>query len=164
MSVPGRRDLVEDVLQEGAMIALRKLDEFDRDTHFAAWMSRIVRYVALNHARRVQRGPVALPETDHMPGEEMRVIPFPMNSRGEMLADQDSFDDEVIAALEGLDETARACLLLRTVMDMPYREISRILDVPEGTAMSHVHRARRTMRERLGGPSSSSTSHIREGS
>ncbi|MBT8485493.1 MAG: RNA polymerase subunit sigma-70, partial [Phycisphaerae bacterium] len=48
----GHRDVVEDVLQEGALIALRKLDQFDPDTSFFAWMGRIVRYVALNQARR----------------------------------------------------------------------------------------------------------------
>ena len=48
-----------------------------------------------------------------------------------------------------MEETARACLLLRTLQDMPYREIALALDIAEGTAMSHVHRARMAMRERL---------------
>ena len=48
--------------------------------------------------------------------------------------------------MKRLEETARTCLLLRTLRDMPYREISLLLDIPEGTAMSHVHRARQAMR------------------
>jgi len=57
--------------------------------------------------------------------------------------------DRVLEALVSLEETARACLLLRTVLDKSYREISLALDIPEGTAMSHVHRARKAMRRML---------------
>ena len=149
VGVLGRRDQAEDVLQEGAMIALRKLDQFDPETRFVAWMSRIVRYVALNHARRRQRSPGGIAEPDNFTETKTAVHRFPMNARGELVVDQDSFDDDVLAALGGLDDTARACLLLRTVTNLPYREISRVLDVPEGTAMSHVHRARHYLRERL---------------
>ena len=72
-----------------------------------------------------------------------------VSSRGMVVPGQESFDDDVLKALDALEETARACLLLRTVMDMPYKEVSLALDIPEGTAMSHVHRARKTMRDRL---------------
>jgi DNA-directed RNA polymerase specialized sigma24 family protein len=40
-------------------------------------------------------------------------------------------------------------LLLRTIEQMEYSEISKVLQIPEGTAMSHVHRARQHLRERL---------------
>jgi len=57
--VLGTAEQAEDVLQEGAMIALGKLDQFDADTSFVAWMGTIVRFVALNHARRRQRAPMS---------------------------------------------------------------------------------------------------------
>ncbi|MEO0587563.1 MAG: RNA polymerase sigma factor, partial [Planctomycetota bacterium] len=63
--------------------------------------------------------------------------------------DQLAFDDAVVAALGGLEPTARACLLLKTVHGHSYAEIGQMLGVPEGTAMSHVHRARKRMRETL---------------
>jgi RNA polymerase sigma-70 factor (ECF subfamily) len=63
--------------------------------------------------------------------------------------DQTEFDDRLVGALGNLDETARICLLLRTLESMSYRDISRVLAIPEGTAMSHVHRSRRTLREAL---------------
>ena len=52
-------------------------------------------------------------------------------------------------ALNSVSDIARACLLLRTIEQMEYAEISRLLAIPEGTAMSHVHRARQHLRERL---------------
>ena len=69
-----------------------------------------------------------------------------LTAGGELRADQGAFDDQVLACLGALEPTARACLLLRTVLDMRYREMARVLDVPEGTAMSHVHRAKRELR------------------
>ena len=52
-------------------------------------------------------------------------------------------------ALDTLEETPRACLLLRVLNELSYKEIGQVLDIPEGTAMSHVFRCRRTMLEKL---------------
>lgn len=151
-AVVGNSSQADDVLQEAAMIALGKLDQFDPETQFAAWMGRIVRYAALN-ARR--RGGLALPVDPERLSETVesppRSAPPQLSGRGELTPDQSAFDDRVLAALGDLDDTARACLLLRTVMEMPYREMALALDIPEGTAMSHVHRARRTLSRRLFG-------------
>jgi RNA polymerase sigma-70 factor (ECF subfamily) len=146
--VLAQRDQVDDVLQEGAMIALRKLDQFDPDTSFIAWMGRIVRYVALNQGRRQRRRATVGLDPDTLP-----ITAGPADAaasaRGELIADQRAFDDDVLHALRSLEDTARSCVLLRTVLDLPYREIALALDIPEGTAMSHVHRARGALRERL---------------
>ena len=54
-----------------------------------------------------------------------------------------------MSALGHLSEVARACLLLRTVEGLDYGEIGRALGIPEGTAMSHVHRSRMRLRAEL---------------
>lgn len=151
VAVLGDRTGADDVLQEAAVIALEKLEQFDPQTNFSAWMGRIVRFVALNHGRRRSNMPAAnLDPTalDRSPARQ-QVGGTPLDNRGQVPPDQENFDDRVMAALNMLDETARACLLLRTLMNMPYREISLVLDIAEGTAMSHVHRARIALRERL---------------
>ncbi len=151
VGVLGNREGANDVLQEAAMIAMGKLVQFDADTSFTAWMGRIVRNVALNHARHERRrAPVVDPhalEVHAVDGVGRQAAPI--SGDGRLAADQEVFDDRVVAALNNLDETARACLLLRTVLDMHYREISLALDIPEGTAMSHVHRARRQLGDTL---------------
>jgi RNA polymerase sigma-70 factor (ECF subfamily) len=133
------------------MIAMGKLVQFDADTTFTAWMGQIVRNVALNHARHVRRrAPSVDPHAlEAHVGDDLHHQAAPVSGGGTLVTEQEVFDDRVVAALNNLDETARACLLLRTVMDMPYREISLALDIPEGTAMSHVHRARRQLRDTL---------------
>ena len=157
--VLGRTAGAEDVLQEAALLALKKVDQFEPGTHFVAWMAQMVRFVALNQLRKQTRAHAApLDETDAgsvcglphraaTPGggaPELR-----LGARGEVPTGQRSFDDELMRALGGLSEVARACLLLRTIEAMDYEEIGRVLEIPEGTAMSHVHRSRMKLREQL---------------
>src|SRR5262245_57326227 len=134
------RTQAHDVVQEAATIALTKLGEFDPRTSFAAWMGQIVRFVALNESRRRAR--------QRTTGVSPEVLGKGPGGAGNV---EGTLDGRMQRALEGLEETARACLVLRAVQGLSYAEIATALGVPEGTAMSHVHRARLAIRDRLGG-------------
>lgn len=153
-AVLGSRDEVEDVLQESALIAIGKLGDFQPETSFTAWMAQIVRYTALNTARRRARRRAVVSIHDDLleqpAGSEHRGNgSVSASPKGNLPAYEEAFDDRLLGALKSLGETPRTCLLLRTVEEMSYREISEILGIPEGTAMSHVHRTRQALRERL---------------
>jgi RNA polymerase sigma-70 factor (ECF subfamily) len=152
--VLGRSTGAEDVVQEAALLALGKVEQFEPGTHFTAWMAQMVRFVALNHLRRQTRNRATpLDETDpqaHRAAARPAGPALHLGGRGEVPAGQQSFDDELMRALASLTEIARASLLLRTLEGLDYEEIGRVLGVPAGTAMSHVHRSRLRLRERLG--------------
>ncbi len=152
-AVLGGRELADDVLQESALIAFDKIDDFNAHTSFTAWMGQIVRYVALNaarqRARRMTVGSIDHHAIENPARDNHYEKAAALNHRGELNPDQRIFDDRVLTALNTLTDTARACLLLRVVLDMPYQEIALALGVPEGTAMSHVHRSRRALRDIL---------------
>ena len=115
-------------------------------------MGQIVRFVALNAVRRRARPADRTADSSNLERvADYRSSPddVPVERISQMDARDLPFDDRVLAALNMLDQTARMCLLFRTLHDMPYRRIAQILDIPEGTAMSHVHRARKTMRGQL---------------
>ncbi|HLO40812.1 MAG TPA: sigma-70 family RNA polymerase sigma factor [Phycisphaerales bacterium] len=133
------RELSRDVVQESAIVAMRKLGEFDASTSFNAWMSQIVRYTAMNEVRRRSR---------RRENAGLDAAERPGSAHGHHVGL--GFDQKLTAALETLDETARACLLMKIVMGLEYRDISDAMGIPEGTAMSHVFRARKALRERLG--------------
>lgn len=151
------RSGVDDVLQESAMIALAKLNQFDPSTSLTAWCGQIVRNVARNHARLAKRRRAVDADLRLVPAEESGGAPADRTLAGfaALHPDQAAFDDRVVRALAQIEETARACLLLRTLKDMSYREIALALGIPEGTASSHVHRARRALRDRLAEQASS---------
>lgn len=144
--------LAEDVLQEAAITALRKLEDFDPETSFVAWMSQIVRFTALNFLKiRNRRKTESLGvHSDTEPVTvNQSIAETSVSATGQLFSDQDDFDDEVVAAIKCLDPERRACLLLRSVHGLGYDEIAEIIGIPEGTAMSHVHRAKASMRQQL---------------
>jgi RNA polymerase sigma-70 factor, ECF subfamily len=153
--VTGDRSSAEDIVQDAAVIALEKASEFRPGSNFAAWMAEIVRRCALNHRRKAKgrrtfaADPAVLSRMDHRTarasggGVEHGPIATPA---GEVLEHQSAFDDELVRALKELSEDARCCLLLRTVEKLSYAEIAALMRIPEGTAMSHVHRSRATLR------------------
>ena len=153
--VTGERQSAEDIIQEAAVIAFEKIDQFQQGTNFSAWMAEIVRRCAQNHRRKTLHrrtfaaDPAVLSETqgDERPVEERSPI---IGSGGELAPDQTSFDDELSQALGSLTVEARSCLLLRVLESLTYAEISELLNIPEGTAMSHVHRSKSALRRRLG--------------
>ena len=136
------RSLAHDIVQEAAVVAMSKLGEFDRSTSFSAWAGQIVRFIALNELRKKGKGART--------GDDLSLSIAGTGSRIDAVPEHEvELRAKLSQALGTLDDTARACLLMRTVMGMSYQEIAAALDVPEGTAMSHVHRSRQSLRTTL---------------
>lgn len=151
-AILGDRDRAEDIVQEAAITGLRRLESYEAGTDFAAWMGQVVRFTALNARksagnRKMQAvdGHVLEQTVSESPG----TASDPVSLAGVLAEDQDAFDDSVTEAVESLEPERRACLLLRVVHNLSYTDIAAQLGVPEGTAMSHVHRAKATLRRSL---------------
>lgn len=147
VGVVGNAHLAEDVVQEAAVIAMDKFDSFTPGTSFAAWAGQIVRNVALNSLRKERRrsskaASVGFLDEVAEAGDQSPSAPGPTSAK---LA----ADSNIAEALAEVSDIARACLLLRTLEDMDYARISAVLGIPEGTAMSHVHRTRKVLRGKL---------------
>jgi len=150
--VLGSSSEADDVLQEACIQALGKLEQFERGTSFPAWMGRFVRNVARNHARRLFRrnlgGTNRGSLLEELPATTSRDAD-PIDEAGALQEDQASFDDRLMGELQELAPLPRACLLLRTLLELSYAEISQALEIPEGTVASHVHRTRNLLKRRL---------------
>lgn len=160
----GDRSEAEDLVQEAALVGLRKLDEFIPESNFVAWMAKIVRMHALNwrrkHAgrRTSAADPVDIDQSQAAPRAPAGAPAIADAAAGQVHAIQESFDDVLLRGLQGLEETPRACLLLRIVHELSYDEIAAMLEIPAGTAMSHVHRAKRRLRDDLSSQVATETS------
>ena len=154
LGIIGDRTYADDIVQEAAIIALEKADQFTPGTSHVAWLSEIVRRCSLNYARKIRGRKTAAADPDVLAAStEEKSMPesaWPIRPEtGELVSDQSEFDDALIGALNKISAEARCCLLLRTVQNLTYAEISELMHVPEGTAMSHVHRSRRHLRNSL---------------
>lgn len=56
---------------------------------------------------------------------------------------------QIMSAVDTLPDDQKQVLILRELEEMPYKEISEILDIPEGTVMSRLYYARRRLQELL---------------
>lgn len=139
-----------DIVQEAVMTAWRQYDRFEPGTDFKAWMFRILVntiYSFNKKTRRDRQLRVAAPvEELDWALERENSWPVILEDSGQVL---EQLDDRLVAALDSLSADERQCLLLRLLEGFTYKEISGLLDMPLGTVMSHVHRARLKLRERL---------------
>lgn len=145
-----RKSHVNDVLQEAVMTAWSQFDRFERGTNFRAWMFTILLNTVYRVNRKIHRSREVALDSDVFDPEHLIEKETAWLS---VLEDPDrvmqSLDDRLVAALDRLSTTERACFLLRLLEDFSYKEIAEQLDLPMGTVMSHVYRARMKLRERL---------------
>ena len=139
-----------DVLQSAITVAFRDFDKYSEGTNFRAWLFRYVTLEILNRNRASHRLPKVLTEESPQPASRLDLTSF----RLETLLDDpeavlDHCDDLVARCVWELTPQERNILLLRAIGDFKYREIAEILEIPIGTVMGLLSRARSQLRDRL---------------
>ena len=140
LSVTGRHEDAEDAAQEAFMVALKRLDECRKPERFAGWLMTIVRNRARNLVRRE-----SLRETDQLPPGIRSKVPTP-----DRIAETIELRDMLKAALAALPEVQQQIVMLHDVEGWKHREIAERLELPSGTVRSHLHFARKALRNALG--------------
>jgi len=149
LSLTRRREEAEDVVQEALYRGWRSVATFERGSNFRGWMFRILHNVFTNRWHREQRAPKAVdPETLDPAAPD---APLPdVRDLGSFDAVADAhLDDDVKHAVDGIPVVYREPFLLFSLGELSYAEIAAALDIPIGTVMSRLHRARKLLRESL---------------
>lgn len=134
----------EDLVQDVLLRAYRAFDRFD-GRYPRAWLLTIMRNTHVNMLRK--RRP------DLLEDEVVQALPA-VGDDGRRdgtpeRALHDHFDPIVREALASLSAKHRAVIALVDLDGLTYQEAADMLDVPTGTAMSRLHRARRKVRAHL---------------
>lgn len=139
-SVTGNPEDAEDVAQEAFLVALKRLEDCRAPDRFGGWLLTIVRNRARNLLRRegLRRGEEFTPEI--FPGQGGPAEDYKRLEIREQLE----------KGMEGLSEIRKEVLLLHDLEGWKHREIGERLDIPDGTVRSHLHFARKHLRERMG--------------
>lgn len=129
----------DDVVQDALVKALEKRDTFRPDGSPKRWLLSIVHNIFISARRREQ-------------AEVRRDIRFAQTLVDRLEPDQEhaAFLREVASAFAELPEHHRAVLHLVAVEGQSYQEAASILDVPIGTVMSRLSRARDALRSSEG--------------
>ena len=146
----GSREDAEELMQEAYVRAFRSWQSFTPGTNLRAWLLRILTNLNIDRGRRKQRAPQMtsldekgdyylydkLEEAEGRPLDEERVI--------EKLS-----QDSIVEALTHVPHDFRDVLVLVDIGDFSYADTAQILDIPVGTVMSRLHRARRILKREL---------------
>ncbi|NVB42227.1 sigma-70 family RNA polymerase sigma factor [Pseudenhygromyxa sp. WMMC2535] len=141
LRLTGNTTLADDLAQEVFLRAYRGMVGFEGRARFSTWLYRIAYNVFLNHRTR-SKELSALPE-----GFESRAAA----PESELSAARCDLRRDLAAAIAELPDRYRAVVTLYYLEDVSYPEIAEVLDLPLGTVKTHLHRAKKLLREHLRG-------------
>jgi RNA polymerase sigma-70 factor (ECF subfamily) len=128
----GDRATADDLVQDTLERAWAKLHLYRRGTDLRAWLFTVMHNV---HVNRVRAARPTDPLEEEMPELAQRA------SQGDALLVRD-----LDRAISLLPAEQRAVLLLVTLEEMSYETVARTLEIPIGTVMSRLSRAREKLR------------------
>lgn len=134
------RQRAEDVVQE-AFVRLWKSPPDAGEVVWSSWLRRVVTNLSINALQRTKR-PGAIPEFSDDPA-------LYAHERSDADSEQRENLARVSAAMDRLDESKRAILMLRAQEQLSYEQIAEHLGVPVGTVMSRLNRARAALLEEM---------------
>ncbi len=143
----------EDLVQETMLKAFRFADKYRPGTNLRAWRFRILNTSAINRFRMqaTHPTPTPLPEGEDfylynrirdLSGQELNV-----GAEEEVLSKY--LDEDVYNALQDLPPNFRMPIVLADIEGLSYKEIAEALQIPIGTVMSRISRARRQLQRSL---------------
>jgi RNA polymerase sigma-70 factor, ECF subfamily len=128
----------EDAVQDACLRAYRALDRF-RGGDGRAWLLTIVRNVCYSQLRQNQRKPAAEPFVDDTHGSTED------HAETNALLWRETKSDLLRRALDQLPAEFREVIVLHELEGLAYREIAHVTEVPIGTVMSRLARARQKL-------------------
>jgi len=131
-------DLAQDTLQETFIKAYQNFHQFKNDSQLYTWLYRIATNEALQQINKLKR----MQKTDEDPEYYMQ----------NLVADNTHSDAEEIQvflqqAIQSLPEKQKLVFMMRYYDDLPYEEISKIVDMSVGTLKTNYHYAKQKIEE-----------------
>ena len=130
----------QDIAQDACVRAFRFVGGC-RGSEGRAWLLAIVRNTAYSWLKKNRSQPLISIEDDECPDIE--------DQKGEASSFHSADTDALRAALEALPLEFREALVLRELEGLSYKEIAEVAEVPLGTVMSRLARARRQLQDAL---------------
>jgi len=146
LQLTGNREDAMDVTQDAMLRFIDTLERFELGRPVQPWLFRIVRNKAYDHGRRQK---VRRAESLDELLEKGMPAPREVSDHPSRKLELDELRQRVWTGLMKLSKNQREILVLREYQDLSYGEISEVLDVPTGTVMSRLHRARGALRKVL---------------
>jgi RNA polymerase sigma-70 factor (ECF subfamily) len=143
----GNREEAEDTAQETFLNLHRHGHRFRGEALFSTFVYRVASNAALNRRRSLGRRRAHEQGLVRSQQAGSDLPSTPLDPEKALSESEDR--SKVQAALLELKPLLRLPLVLYDLEGLPYPEIAQLLDLPEGTVKSRIHRAREVLREAL---------------
>lgn len=132
-ALAGDRDRGDDLVQDTLVRALTYIDQWQEGTRLDSWMFKIAQNLWFDRARvSAVRGETA----------DIESVPEIIASDGREVTESRLTLDVVMKGIAQLPDNQRALVALVCVDGLSYKEAASVLDIPIGTVMSRLARAR----------------------
>ncbi len=132
------KELAEDLVQEACIKAYKSYIDKEEIANPKAWLFRILINTHIDHVRKKQ---LEIADLDNFEFVDKR--------NPSQDTESNYFFKDLNYALKQLEPEQRVVAYLADVNEYSYKEIAELLEVPLGTVMSRLHRARQTLRKIL---------------
>jgi RNA polymerase sigma-70 factor (ECF subfamily) len=146
VSLLGRRDGVDDLVQETWLRVLERGGSYDGQSRFEPWLFRVARNIALDAFRKRPMFSLDSNEGDGVGSSPAFGEPSPYT-----LAARTQDAERLAHSLETLEPAYREALVLRFQEDLSLKEISVIVGAPVSTVASRIYRGLATLRPQFEG-------------
>ena len=147
----GSREEAEDLMQETYARAFRSWRSYTPGTNLRAWLLRILTNLNIDRGRRQQRTP-QITSIDER-GDYYLYDKLEAADGGKPLDEERVIEKlsqgSIVDALAHVPHDFRDVLVLVDIGEFSYADAAQILDIPIGTVMSRLHRARRILKGEL---------------
>ncbi|MBL4837337.1 MAG: RNA polymerase sigma factor [Kordiimonadaceae bacterium] len=145
ISLAGNLSDGDDLLQNALERALSRRATYKPEHNLDSWLFKITQNIWIDQKRsEKRRGPVVdIDDAHHLVGEN-----------GEQRVEQRDMSKKVLAAIDALPEDQRLIVTYVLVDGQSYKEAAEILDIPVGTVMSRLYRARKALETLIHNPES----------
>jgi RNA polymerase sigma-70 factor (ECF subfamily) len=144
-SIVRNEDEAVDLSQEAWVKAWQRLNQFQGDSSFATWMTRIVINLCLDRLRKQKRVQVeSIEQLDTEQGGAERHMPVLAVNPAEGL-ERAELREQIDHALEQLSYAHRTVLVLHEFEGLEYKEVAKRMGCSIGTVMSRLFYARRKL-------------------
>lgn len=148
MHLSRREDVARDLVQETYLRAFNAEKSFElRDAGVRPWLFKILHNAFYTYIGKRNREPTVADDMQHEGVASEVDNPAPAWDLASL--DWEQVDERLKAAISNLPDHYREVLLLWAIEGLKYREVAEVLDVPLGTVMSRLYRARAILSEQL---------------
>ena len=132
----------EDICQEVFVKVYQNLSKFRHQCKLSTWIGRITYNTCINYLQKKR----AVLFEDVAKDQSIDSVSGIQYTPHELMESSD-ISNRLQTEINQLSETFRTIITLYHLQEMSYKEIGRIMDLPEGTVKSYLFRARRQLRE-----------------